>query len=164
MKEKEEVDVMSLFEKIDPRPGLRRLLAAVLLAVAFAAGSPALAQSPQDSASRGPTDEQEVGAFLDGFIAQQLEGYRIPGATISVVKDGEVLFARGYGQANVEKKEPVVADETLFRIASTSKLFTSTAVMQLVDEGKLDLDKDVNAYLDDVEVPKIGRASCRERV
>ena len=135
---------MSLFE-VDPRSGLQRLLAAVLLAVAFTTGSPALAQSPPDSASRGPTDEREVGAFLDGFIAQQLEGYRIPGATVSAVKDGEVLFARGYGQANVEKKEPVVADETLFRIPSTSKLLASNGVRRVVEEGRLGLDEEVNA-------------------
>jgi CubicO group peptidase (beta-lactamase class C family) len=70
-----------------------------------------------------------------------------------VVKDGEVLFARGYGKADIAKDEPVVADETLFPMASLSKLFTATAVMQLAEEGKLDLNEDVNVYLDDVEVP-----------
>lgn len=69
------------------------------------------------------------------------------------MKDGEVLFAEGYGQADVEAKEPVVADKTLFKLASISKLFTTTAVMQRVEEGRLDLDSDVNAYLDVVEVP-----------
>lgn len=154
---------MSFSKRIHPRPGPLRLLAAVLLivafAVAFATSSPALAQAPPESpsptppAGRGPTDEREVEAFLDGVLKQQLEGYRIPGATVSVVRDGEVLFAKGYGQADVAKEKPVVADETLFRIASTSKLFTSTSVMQLVEEGKLDLDEDVNVYLDDVEIP-----------
>jgi CubicO group peptidase (beta-lactamase class C family) len=152
---------MLLFERYTGRPGSLRLLVVAMgiLAVSFATGSSALAQSQPDSpsptplAGRGPTDEREVEAFLDGFFAQQLESYKIPGATVSVVSDGEVLFAKGYGQADVAKEEPVVADETLFRIASTSKLFTATAVMQLVEEGKLDLDEDVNAYLDDVEVP-----------
>jgi CubicO group peptidase (beta-lactamase class C family) len=148
------------------RSGPLRLLAvaAVLLAVTLAVGSTAMARTPLQGpsssapseklpADRGPTDEREVEAFLDGYVGHQLENYDIPGATVSVVKDGEVLFAKGYGQANVEKKEPVVADETLFRIASISKLFTATAVMQLVEEGKLDLDRDVNAYLEDFEVP-----------
>lgn len=150
---------MSLSEKIDPRPGPLRLLAAVLLAVAFAMGSPALAQAPPDSpsprpsASSGPTDEREVEAFMDGYFAQQLKSTKIPGATVSIVKDGEVLFAKGYGEADVEAGRPVVADETLFRIGSVSKLLTSTAAMQLVEEGKLDLDEDVNVYLDDVEIP-----------
>ena len=143
-----------------PRPGAIRvvlaLLAFVAVVVTTLTGSPALAQTPtepSDPAGRGPTDGRELETFLDGFFAQQLEGSKIPGATVSVVRDGEVLFAKGYGEADVEAGEPVVADETLFRIASTSKLFTSTAVMQLVEEGKLDLDEDVNAYLDDVEIP-----------
>lgn len=143
-----------------PRPGAIRiglaLLAFVAVVVTTLAAAPALAQTPTEPsnpAGRGPTDGRELEAFLDGFFAQQLEGSKIPGATVSVVRDGEVLFAKGYGEADVEAGEPVVADETLFRIASTSKLFTSTAVMQLVEEGKLDLDRDVNAYLDDVQIP-----------
>jgi CubicO group peptidase (beta-lactamase class C family) len=141
-------------------PAARRLLlvSLVLLAVATVLSSPGLAQpGPSNSSpfedSRGPTDEREVEAFLDGYLGHQLEDYEIPGATVSVVKDGEVLFAKGYGQANLEKKESVVADETLFRIASITKLFTSTAAMQLVEEGKLDLHRDVNFYLTDVEIP-----------
>ena len=98
-------------------------------------------------------NEREVEDFMDEYLARQLEKEKIPGATVSVVEDGKVLFAKGYGQADVRNDEPVVADETLFRIASTSKLFTATAVMQLVQEGKLDLDRDVNYYLDDVEIP-----------
>ena len=63
------------------------------------------------------------------------------------------LFAKGYGKADIARAEPVVADETLFPMASISKLFTATAVMQLAQEGKLNPDEDVNVYLDDVEVP-----------
>lgn len=147
-----------------PRPGeiralLLALLAFIAVVVSAVTASPAPAQAPSDSpnpappAGSGPADEREVEAFLDGVLEQQLESYKIPGATVSVVRDGEVLFAKGYGQADVAKEEPVVADETLFRIASTSKLFTATAAMQLVEAGELDLDEDVNAYLDDVEVP-----------
>jgi CubicO group peptidase (beta-lactamase class C family) len=154
---------MLLFEKDSGRSGPLRWLAVVVLAVALATCSPALAQTLQGPSSsapsenplvdRGPTDEREVEAFLDGYVGHQLEDYHIPGATVAVVADGELLFAKGYGQANVKAEEPVVADEILFRIASISKLFTATAVMQLVEEGKLDLDRDVNAYLDVVEVP-----------
>lgn len=90
----------------------------------------------------------DVETFLDGFVPLQLEQDDIAGATISIVKDGKVLFAKGYGYADVEKKHPVVADTTLFRPGSISKLFTWTAVMQLAEQGKLDLDRDVNAYLD----------------
>jgi CubicO group peptidase (beta-lactamase class C family) len=90
----------------------------------------------------------DVDAFLDGFVPMQLERENIAGAVVLVVKDGRVLFAKGYGYADVEKKTPVSVDATLFRPGSISKLFTWTAVMQLVEQGKLDLDKDINSYLD----------------
>ena len=90
----------------------------------------------------------DVETFLDGFVPLQLEQDDIAGVTISIVKDGKLLFAKGYGYADVEKKHPVVADATLFRPGSISKLFTWTAVMQLAEQGKLDLDRDVNTYLD----------------
>jgi CubicO group peptidase (beta-lactamase class C family) len=91
---------------------------------------------------------QDLEAFLDGIVLLQLERDDIAGATIAVVKDGKLLFAKGYGYADYEKKKPVSAEETLFRPGSISKLLTWTAVMQLVEQGKLDLDRDVNAYLD----------------
>ena len=91
---------------------------------------------------------QDLEAFLDGIVPLQLERDDIAGATIAVVKDGKLLFAKGYGYADYEKKKPVSAEETLFRPGSVSKLFTWTAVMQLVEQGKLDLDRDVNDYID----------------
>jgi CubicO group peptidase (beta-lactamase class C family) len=121
--------------------------------VMLTTSAPAQAQQKESGSAPDPTDEQEVEAFLDGYVGHQLEDYYIPGATVSVVKDGEVLFTRGYGKANVEKGEPVLADKTLFRIASITELFTTTAVMQLAEEGKLDLHRDVNIYLTDVEIP-----------
>jgi CubicO group peptidase (beta-lactamase class C family) len=90
----------------------------------------------------------DVGAFLDGFMPMQLEREDIAGAVVLVVKDGHVLFAKGYGYSDVAKKTPVSVDAALFRPGSISKLFTWTAVMQLVEQGKLDLDRDVNSYLD----------------
>src|SRR5437016_2721026 len=91
---------------------------------------------------------QDISAFLDGIMPQQLATDDIAGAVISIVKDGKVIFAKGYGYSDVEKKTPVSADNTLFRPGSISKLFTWTAVMQLVEQGKLDLDRDVNDYLE----------------
>jgi len=90
----------------------------------------------------------DVEAFLDGLVPLQLKHSDIAGATISVVKDGKLLFAKGYGYADVQKKQPVSPQDTLFRPGSISKLFTWTAVMQLFEQGKLDLDRDVNEYLD----------------
>src|SRR5262249_7394030 len=85
--------------------------------------------------------------------AGQLEAYRVAGLTVAVVKDGRLFFTKGYGWADVDHRVPVVADKTLFRPGSVSKLFTWTAVMQLVEQGKLDLDADVNTYLTQFKVP-----------
>jgi CubicO group peptidase (beta-lactamase class C family) len=78
----------------------------------------------------------------------QLEHADIAGAVVAVVKDGKLLFAKGYGYSDYEKKVPVSPENTLFRPGSISKLFTWTSVMQLVEQGKLDLDRDVNTYID----------------
>jgi CubicO group peptidase (beta-lactamase class C family) len=99
----------------------------------------------------------DVHAFLDGFVPMQLEREDIAGAVVLVVKDGAILFAKGYGYSDVEKKTPVTVDATLFRPGSISKLFTWTAVMQLVEQGKLDLDRDINDYLDFKIPAKFGK-------
>jgi hypothetical protein len=99
----------------------------------------------------------DVHAFLDGFMPMQLEREDIAGAVVLVVKDGAIFFAKGYGYSDVEKKTPVTVDATLFRPGSVSKLFTWTAVMQLVEQGKLDLDRDINDYLDFKIPPKFGK-------
>jgi CubicO group peptidase (beta-lactamase class C family) len=90
----------------------------------------------------------DLETFLDGIMPLQLAREDIAGATIAVVKDGKLFFAKGYGFADVSKRVPISPDGTLFRPGSISKLFTWTAVMQLVEQGKLDLDRDVNDYLD----------------
>lgn len=92
-------------------------------------------------------DPQEFEAFVDNLLNEEMSKSHVPGAAISVVKDGKLFFAKGYGYANVEKKIPVVADKTLFRVASISKLFTDTAAMQLYERGLLDLDADASKYL-----------------
>jgi CubicO group peptidase (beta-lactamase class C family) len=96
----------------------------------------------------GPTDPAEMEAFLDELIPRQLSEFHAPGAAISVVREGKLFFAKGYGYADLAEKTPVEADQTVFRIGSVSKMFTWTAVMQLVEQGKLDLEVDVNDYLD----------------
>ena len=90
----------------------------------------------------------DVESFLDGIVPLQLGRNDIAGATIAVVKDGKLLFAKGYGFSDVQNKKPVSPQETLFRPGSISKLFTWTAIMQLYEQGKLDLDHDINEYLD----------------
>ncbi len=106
----------------------------------------------QESAP-GPTNPAELEAFMDGLIRAHLEVYNIAGATVSVVKDGALFFAKGYGYADINEKKRVTPDETLFRIGSISKLFVWTAVMQLVEKGKLDLHADINTYLADFKIP-----------
>lgn len=91
---------------------------------------------------------EDVAAFYDGLIPEHLRQYDIAGAVIAIVKDGRVLFAKGYGYSDAETRRPVSVEATLFRVGSISKLFTWTAVMQLVEQGKLDLDRDINEYLD----------------
>ena len=142
------------------RPCVARLACAVATMVGAAsapAGAQAPAAAPPDTAvaparTRGPTDRAEMEAFMDGLMTASLRDRHIAGATVAVVKDGALFFAKGYGYADVDARTPVVAERTLFRIGSVSKLFTWTAVMQLVEEGKLDLDADVNGYLD-FEIP-----------
>ena len=109
--------------------------------------------SPPPSAQSQPRTSHDMTAmdvetFLDGIVPLQLKRSDIAGATISIVKDGKLLFAKGYGYADVQKKRPVSPQETLFRPGSISKLFTWTSIMQLFEQGKLDLDRDVNEYLD----------------
>ncbi len=99
----------------------------------------------------------DLGSFLDGFMPQQIEHADIAGAVIAVVKDGKLIFAKGYGYSDVAKKAPVSPETTLFRPGSISKLFTWTSVMQQVELGKLDLDRDVNDYLDFKIPPAFGK-------
>jgi CubicO group peptidase (beta-lactamase class C family) len=100
------------------------------------------------SPGQGPTDPTELEAFLDDLFARQMAEYSIAGAAISVVKDGQLYLAKGYGYADVANGIPVDPEQTLFRVGSVGKLFTWTAVMQLAEQGKLDLDADINTYLD----------------
>ena len=133
------------------------LAALVILAAIGAQTQESLSQPEQESApAAAPSGFQnpaDLEAFLDGIMAAHMETHHIAGATISVVKDGKLFFAKGYGFADIKDKKPVLADRTLFRIASISKLFTWTAVMQLVEQGKLDLNADINSYLKDVQIP-----------
>ena len=120
-------------------------LALLLLSLmTFSAVAPALAARRL----AGPTDPAELETFIDGLMAAQMEQNHVAGATISVVKDGKLFFAKGYGYADVENRVPVDPDTTLFNTGSVGKPFTWTAVMQLVEQGKLDLNADVNTYLD----------------
>ena len=123
------------------------------------AADPAPPAAPQHQPGGGELTKGDVDAWLDGALGSALQTTGIPGATVSVVSDGQVLTARGYGLADTgtdgDPARPVDPDDTLFRIGSVSKVVSATAIMQLVEQGELDLDADVQQYLDfDLDTPK----------
>src|SRR5437660_3885570 len=138
---------------------------------------PTLAQSPQRAVTRKvaatsaatrpavptsasmahPLDKPDVEAFFDGIIPLQWERSDIGGATVLVMKDGRDLLRKGYGYSDVTKKKPVDPETSMFRLASISKLFTWISIMQLAEEEKLDIDADVNKYLDFQIAPAFGK-------
>ena len=150
-----------------------------LVAIAAAAAIPASAQSPTQlqptkstaavlpaspaPATSAPAEgahdltKADVDAWLDGYMPYALKAGGIPGAVVVVVKDGQPLTMRGFGYSDLKAQKPVDPELTLFRPGSVSKLFTWTAVMQLVQAGKLNLDADVNTYLDFKIPPRDGK-------
>jgi CubicO group peptidase (beta-lactamase class C family) len=143
-----------------------RMLAATVLTLAAisttalgaAQNSTPAATAPATQTTAAPQPKGDTGAialtaadldaWLDGYLPYALKTGDIAGAVVAVVQDGQILTERGYGYSDVAKRTPVDPKLTLFRPGSVSKLFTWTAVMQLVEQGKIDLDADVNRYLD----------------
>lgn len=111
-----------------------------------ASASPAAA--PVAAANVPALTKTDLDTWLDGYLPYALATGDIAGAVVVVVKDGRIVTERGFGYADVAAKKPVDPKLTLFRPGSVSKLFTWTAVMQLVEQGKIDLDADINNYLD----------------
>ena len=107
----------------------------------------AAADTPAPPAPRELT-AANVAGVVDPPMAGWIENHKGPGAVVVVVTRDAQVFAKGYGFADIAAKKPFTADTTLVRPGSISKLFTGIAVMQLVDSGKLDLDRDVNGYID----------------
>ena len=132
------------------RTYIGRAAAAAILIVAATIGPAALAAAPDSSPDSAPREltKSDADAWLDGFMPFTLESNDIAGAVVIIVKDGQVLTQRGFGYADIAARKRVDPATTMFRAGSISKLFTWTAVMRLVEQGKLDLDADVNQYLD----------------
>jgi CubicO group peptidase (beta-lactamase class C family) len=126
---------------------------------------PPLAPAPSGASVTSPTatagahqmTPSDLDAFFSGMVPYAIRQANIAGASIAVVADGRLVLARGYGFADMKTRRPVLADQTLFRAGSVSKLFTWTAVMQLVQAGRLDLDRDINTYLDFRVPERFGR-------
>lgn len=150
------------------------LAAAVLMlagsgALARRAVAPASVSAPSASVSAPPAGvsapsapprsltRQDLDAWLDGYMPFALKRGNIAGAVVVVVKDGQIVTQRGFGYADVAKRTPVDPARTMFRNGSVSKLLTWTAVMQQVEAGRIDLDADVNRYLDFTIPPRDGK-------
>jgi CubicO group peptidase (beta-lactamase class C family) len=122
----------------------------LLLPLLLRGGGAILTAAPitnSDPDGKAFSNSSKVEHFFDGFFAREMPRWHIPGAAFVLVKDGEVVFSKGYGYSDLEKQTPVVPGQTVFRVGSVSKVFTATAVMQLVEGGKLDLHANVNQYL-----------------
>ncbi|TVR76310.1 MAG: class A beta-lactamase-related serine hydrolase [Sphaerobacteraceae bacterium] len=130
-----------------PHRVVRVLSVALLLALIL--GSPGL--SGITSAQFTSSDELE--AFVDPIVQDQMDEYDIPGVAIAIVQDGEIVLSKGYGVVEDGSDEPIDPDVTIFDTGSVGKLFTATAVMQQVEAGTLDLDTDLNTYMSDVTIP-----------
>jgi CubicO group peptidase (beta-lactamase class C family) len=133
--------------KTTPAPSLAPATAPAAVATQ-ATVPPAAAPAGAGAVPAATLTTEDVNAWLDGYMPYALHTGDIAGAVVAVVKDGQIVTERGFGYSNVEKRTPVDPKLTLFRPGSVSKLFTWTAVMQQVEQGKIDLDADVNQYLD----------------
>lgn len=127
-----------------------------LLALLFAAASacPVVALPGRVDAAPPPgrIDAAQARRFLDRVVPEQLARLKIPGAVVGVVAAGQPVLTAGYGIADVATGRAVDPERTAFELGSIAKIFTATAVMQLVERGKVDLHADVNRYLRDVAV------------
>jgi CubicO group peptidase (beta-lactamase class C family) len=129
---------------------LRFITASWLIPALLVTLSAAHTQEPHPRGFRGAA---EMESFVDGVIAAQRESPGIAGVVVVVVSDGKIYFSKGYGYADVEQQRPVDPQTTLFRIGSVSKLFVATAIMQLWEQKRVNLDTDVNLYLRAFKVP-----------
>ncbi|WP_088363996.1 serine hydrolase [Bacillus cereus] len=90
---------------------------------------------------------KDVEAFTNKVIPEKMKKENAAGVALVVVKDNQILFQKGFGFSDKEKKTPIDPKKTVFRLASISKVFTASAVMQLVEQGKIDLNKDIVNYM-----------------
>jgi CubicO group peptidase (beta-lactamase class C family) len=128
---------------------MKRLTVVFLGLLATVAGAQeAPTPEPRAAAPTVALTAEDVDAWLDGYMPYALQTGDIAGAVVAVVKDGKVVTERGFGFSDVAQRTPVDPKQTLFRPGSVSKLLTWTAVMQQVELGKIDLDADINKYLD----------------
>lgn len=102
--------------------------------------------------SNSVIEEDTLTTFLDSTTKENFEKYKLPSLSVVVVKDGKVIYENSLGYSDVENKVKADVNSTVYRIGSTSKLFTETAIMQLYEQGKIDLKEDANKYLKDIKI------------
>jgi CubicO group peptidase (beta-lactamase class C family) len=124
--------------------GMARYLSSVLIAVLFL-GTPARGWTQAVTTVRAGLTPAEAAA-VDRAITDEMERDQLLGLALGILRDGEIVYLKGYDFADCARTKPVT-DETLFRWASCSKLLGAIAAMQLVEQGKLDLDADVRTYV-----------------
>ncbi len=123
-------------------------IARILLFAAVTLAYATLSFAQNSSASPTPPLDPQRLKSIDSFIATQMANQKIPGLAVGIYSRGQILLAKGYGQANVEL-DAAVKPETIFQSGSVGKQFVSAAIMMLVDEGKVSLDDSVTKYLSD---------------
>ncbi len=106
------------------------------------------------AAHAAPLDHKAVEQWADAYFKTGLAKTGLPGAVIAVVQDGKPVLLKAYGVADAARRDPVDVDRMLFRVGSITKVFTAVVALQLAEEGKLDLNRDVNAYLKHFQVPR----------
>ena len=130
----------------EPTSGRRIRRAALLLASAALAAGPLRAQRPAPAVAAEPTPYAAAIARASAFITDTMAALGSPGASITVVRSGRVIWSTGFGFADLEAQVPVTP-LTRFRVGSVSKSLTSVAIGRLVEEGKLDLDAEIQRYV-----------------
>ncbi|MBN1451655.1 MAG: serine hydrolase, partial [Anaerolineales bacterium] len=122
------------------------------LLLAQARSVDALTLQPLQQAASTVTPEA-VEDFMDGFAAEYMPTLEVPGMAFVMVKDGAVFFSKGYGYADLENRVPFDPEQTIVRAGSIVKTITALALLQLSEQGKIDLDADVNQYLTHFQIP-----------
>ena len=130
-----------------------RISILLVLALLLCACQPIIApveMAPAEDGSEIPAAQNTLDpalvAEIEAYVTQELDARMVPGAAIGIVKDGELVYAKGFGVKELGGVDPVTPD-TNFLVSSVTKTLTAVAVMQLVEQGLIDLDAPVTAYL-----------------
>ena len=125
-----------------------------VLAILIACASPTVAQAPAEASGAAPLDAARVEAWADTYFGDALEHHRFSGATAVLVQNGEIVFSHGYGHDDVATDMPLDVDSTGFHLGSIGKVFTGTAIGQLLETGAIaSIDDPANRYLTRFQLP-----------